>query len=183
MVDTAIVSGFNTFSDDYQVEVFLIWYDNGKPNNKQLAELIDTDPVSGLKPSDRTLKEWINNRFTVRAIEIDNKVAERIEQELVAQRVGMLGRHAELGMKMQNMGIDYLEEHGVGSARNAITLLVRGVEIEHEARIAPIDILSKLDKMTDEQLLEDLKKYTSGVVIDSNPVDTDARNPESEDDA
>ena len=174
---------YHQFPDDYQLEVFFTWYNTGKPNNKQLLELLSPDPASGLKPSERTLKEWINNRFTIRALELDDKVAERIEQELVAQRVGMLERHAELGMKMQTMGIEYLEEHGVGSARNAITLLVRGVEIEHEARIAPIDILSKLDKMTDEQLIEDLKKYTSGMVIDSNPVDTDARNPESEDDA
>jgi hypothetical protein len=145
--DNALIPSFNQFSDDYQVDVFNIWYNAGKPNNKQLLELIGTDKISGLKPSERTLKEWIGTRFVVKALEIDNLVAERIEQELVAQRLGMLQRHAELGMKMQGMGIDYLEEHGVGSARNAITLLVRGVEIEHEARIAPIDILQKLDKM------------------------------------
>jgi len=179
----AIISTYNQFPDDYQLEVFFTWYNTGKPNNKQLSELIKPDPVSGNKPSERTLKEWIINRFTVRAIELDNAVAERIEQELVQQRVGMLERHAQLGMKMQDMGLEYLEDHGVGSARNAITLLVRGVEIEHEARIAPIDILSKLDKMSDEQLIEDLKKYASGNVIDQSPVDTDARNPESEDDA
>ena len=179
MVD-ALVPTSNQFSDDYLLEVFNIWYNASKPNNKQLLELIGVDKVSGLKPSERTLKAWISDRFTVKALEIDNLVAERVEQELVQQRVGMLQRHADLGMKMQDMGIEYLEEHGVGSARNAITLLVRGVEIEHEARIAPIDILQKLDKLSDEQLIEELKLYSSGKIIDVNPVDTDARNPNSE---
>lgn len=177
----ALVPSFGQFSDDYQLEVFNIWYNASKPNQKQLIDLVNSDPISGMKPSERTLKEWINTRFVVRALDIDNQVAERVEQELVAQRVGMLERHAQLGMKMQDMGIEYLEEHGVGSARNAITLLVRGVEIEHEARIAPIDILQKLDKLSDTQLIEELKNYSSGMVIDAKPIDTDARNPNSED--
>lgn len=176
----ALIPTYNQFSDDYLLDVFYIWYNSGKPNNKQLLELVEEDKISGLKPSERTLKEWINTRFKERALYIDNLVAERVESELVQQRVGMLERHATLGMKMQDMGLEYLEEHGVGSARNAITLLVRGIEVEHEARIAPIDILQKLDKMTDDKLLEELKAYSSGKIIDANPVDMDARNPNSD---
>lgn len=178
-----LVTNFNTFSDDYQLEVFFTWYNSGKPNNKQLFDLIQNDPISGLKPTERTLKEWINARFTVRALALDNKVAERIEQELVQQRVGMLQRHAVLGEKMQQMGIEYLEKNGIGSPRNAITLLVRGVEIEHEARIAPLDILQRLDKMSDQELLDQLRQESQGMIIDERPVDVDARNPNSEEDA
>lgn len=181
MAETALVPAYGQFSDDYVLEVFTTWYNSGKPNNKQLFELIGSDPISGLKPSERTLREWINTRFKERAIYIDNLVAERVEQELIQQRVGMLERHAELGMKMQDMGLKYLEEHGVGSARNAITLLVRGVQIEHDARIAPIEILEKLDKMSDEKLIEELKAYSSGKVVEADPVDVDVRNPNSED--
>ncbi len=178
---TALVPGFGNFSDDYQLNVFMLWYNSGKPNFRQLSEIVTKDPISGKKPSDRTLQEWINTRFIVRALELDQSISEKMEQELVQQRVEMLNRHAVLGMKMQDMGIVYLEEHGVGSARNAITLLVRGIEVEHEARIAPSDLLARLDKMSDTELLDELRQHVAGTIVDISPVDTDTRNPNSED--
>src|SRR5512139_4190918 len=115
------------FSDTYKQQIFSQWYQAGKPGaNRLYPQLEGVDPYTGGKLSKQTLANWISKDFHDWAVPLDEEVRANLENSLVAEKVEMLKRHAETGVKMQQLGIQYLEENGVGGSRNAIQLLVEG---------------------------------------------------------
>jgi len=98
------------------------------------------------------------------AEELDKEVAEQMKSTLVAEKVALLQRHATVAREMQEMGLTYLRENGVGGARNAIQLLIEGLEIERDSVGTP-KISQRLMSMTDDQLWEALIKSVSGSPI------------------
>lgn len=146
-----------SFSDTYKQQIFSQWYQAGKPGaNKLYPQLEGLDPYTGCKLAKSTLAGWISKDFHDWAVPLDEEVRNNLENSLVAEKVKMLERHAETGKKMQALGIQYLEENGVGGSRNAIQLLVEGLRIERESVGAP-KFNVQMSEMTDEQLVEKVK--------------------------
>ena len=160
----------NYYTDTYRQAIFTIWYSKGKPSANRLKPMItELDPISGSIPTINVLNTWIKREFANQAIELDEQVGQQINDTLIAEKIAMLQRHATVAKEMQDMGLKYLRENGVGGARNAIQLLVEGLEIERGAVGAP-QIAQKLLGMSDEQLVDELRQLVVGSpIIDMQP--------------
>ena len=154
------------FPETYRETVFAVWYGKGKPAPKVLWDMIEPDPLLGAKPSSALLRNWVK-KFREKASTLDIQVAEEANKKLVADKVAMLERHATVGRKMQNLGLEFLEEHGVGGARNAITMLVEGLRIERESVGAP-KIAQRIIDMSDEELFQELRVLVKETTITPN---------------
>jgi len=162
----------DTYSDSYVDSIFAIWYKSGKPIARRLQPMIiESDPINGTIPTINVLKRWIDDDFSARSLALDEEVSQNLSNTLVAEKIAMLQRHAVVAREMQTMGLDYLRQNGVGGARNAIQLLVEGLEIERGAVGAP-QIAQRLLSLSDEQLVAELTDLvTSSPIIDMKPND------------
>ena len=160
------------YSDGYVDSIFAIWYKSGKPVPRRLQPMItEPDPINGTVPTINVLKRLIDNDFQERSLALDEEVSQSLSNTLVAEKIAMLQRHAKVAVEMQKMGLDYLRENGVGGARNAIQLLVEGLEIERGAVGAP-QIAQRLLGLTDDQLVAELTDLvTTSPIIDIKPND------------
>ena len=159
------LTGF-AFTDGYKDTVFSIWYQAGKPNHMILYNMIPEEPITGNRPAQSTLKHWVDNDFRPRGHELDAEVKEQIESKMIAEKVRMLERHANLGVEMQNMAIQYLEDHKQEiTIPTATRLLVEGIRIERESRGIP-EAIEAMAKNTDEELLRELEKIISKAPVD-----------------
>lgn len=137
----------------------------GKPSASMFRQSIPVnDPVVGGVPSIHVINKWIKGEWSLAASDLDNQVVEQLENQMIADKVEMLQRHASIAKRMQTKAIEYLEEHGVGSSRNAIELLVKGLDIERNSVGAPV-IASKIVNMSDEDLFRSLKELVAGSPI------------------
>jgi hypothetical protein len=161
------------FPADYIQAVFVMWYNAQKPSaNEFWAKLRENNPE--MCPSLRELARWITDDFAYKALELDNKVEAQMDKTLIENKLEMLERQALAGQKMQDMAWAFLDENGLGTAKNAISLLVHGVRIEREARSVP-GFMKDLSKKTDSELLDELKDLLAkdDKVIDITDTDDD----------
>jgi hypothetical protein len=166
--DMLVISpgGRNTYTAEYKHTIFLAWYSLGKPGANKLVENIETDVITGGRPSIALLRTWINEDFRALAVPIDEQVAKELENRMVAEKVEMLNRHAKVGVDLQNKAIKYLEDHADEmKVPMALKALIEGVRIERESR----GIASALDKMlnkSDEDLFKEVME-----IINKSPVE------------
>lgn len=155
------------FSDDYKRKLFQLWYQKGKPSVPVLCNNIPDD--WGGIPHVKTLSKWIHDDFVPMADRLDEEVEIQLRNRLVSEKLEMLARHAQLGMEMQNLAVEYLEKHkeDITSAA-AVRLLVEGWRIERESRGIPT-ALEKLSKMSDDELLDEVKQLLSNSSIEVEP--------------
>ena len=161
-------------TDDYRLATYMLWYNAGKPSAEVLRRNLQPDPASGIIPSLGAVQEWIKNIFIPMALELDEQVADSVNQAMVTQRIEMLDRHAVIAKEMQEMALEYLRENGLGSSKNALMALINGVKMEHDARIIPTDILAKLGDMSDDKLLDMFTDMLNGGQVLEISANTDA---------
>lgn len=161
------------FPDDYVQEVFLIWYKAGRPRPKELAKLVPEYGWEHKKPDARILGGWVDSLFLVRAMVLDEQVAQALDSKLIGEKVEMFNRHVSIAMDMQQKAIDYLNDHAKDlGTRNAIRLLEQGIKIERQSRGVPT--LVGIAEQTDDKLMNQLKQLVSGSpVVDIEAVDED----------
>jgi len=161
------------FTDDYKNEVFTIWYNLGKPIASVLFEKIPIPETNyGIKPAAKTMWSWISSdAWRARAKELDAGVQKSVDLVLIQTKVEMLERHAQVGTKMQDIALEYLEEHAEEmSAPAAVRLLVEGIRIERESRSIP-EALAKLTSLSDEQLLKEIVKTFEEAPLEDEIID------------
>lgn len=157
-------------SDEYRTQVYMQWYGMGKPTAASLWANLQPDALSGIKPSLRVVEGWIRDYFVPAALEIDEQVTDQVDSRLIQVKLEMLDRHAEIGRELQEMGLEYLKAEGIGSAKTALMAVIKGVEIEHNARVLPTDIVRKLENMTDDQLLKEFSELLKdGKILSIEP--------------
>lgn len=158
------------FPSQYKESIFYLWYKHGKPPEAKLLMFITEDMDEfGRMPTISVLKLWIDEDFVPRARQLDEQVKVAMDAAMVVEKVEMLRRHAKLGVKMQDMSMKYLEENAdILSSPAAVRLLVEGIRIERESRGIPY-ALDKMNKMTDEDLLNQVKGLlTTGMISEES---------------
>ena len=142
------------FSKTYKESLFNLWYERGKPGQKFLWNMIREDD-DGNKPTHHTLQAWIAG-WRERAFMLDEQVSLQMDAQMVKEKVEMLNRHAETGVVMQEMGIEYLKEHKDElNANTAVRLLVEGINIEKDSRGIGT-ALKKMMNMEDSELVDEI---------------------------
>jgi hypothetical protein len=162
-VDTSAISFSptnSTYSMEYKWEVFSVWFRQGRPPANQLVSMIGYDEFTKNKISTATLQTWVTE-FRKQAEILDAQINNQLERRLVAEKVEMLNKHAKLGQDLQQMALDYLEEHREDlKVPNAVKLLIEGVRIERESRGIPQALEKMMDK-SDEELLKEIQNIVS----------------------
>lgn len=141
----------NSFSKDYRDYCFLIWWRNGRPDITNLILLVEK--YQGRKlPGVVTLRSWkIEDNWVERADEYDKELLDQLKAAMISEKAQMLARHAEIGRKLQDYGMDYFETNPIDSQGAALRAIQLGVQTEGEA--AQIEkIISSIAKMDDPQI-------------------------------
>jgi hypothetical protein len=142
------------FSDEYKYSLYMKWYNSGRPALPVFHDMIQPNDA-GDKPTIHALREWVKV-WREQATLLDLEVKAELEKRLVKEKVEMLYRHADLGQRMQKIGIEFLtdpDHEDEITSSTAVRLLVAGVEIERESRGLP-ETLEKIMQQTDDKLLE-----------------------------
>jgi hypothetical protein len=163
------------FSPQYKDKIFYVWYNHGKLRGSVLKNFVTPEMDEwGRVPEKSTLDAWIFDEFEPRAQKLDLEVQERLEALIVSEKVEMLKRHADVGLKMQDMAIGYLNEHQEEiTAPAAVRMLVEGIRIERESRGIPA-ALDKMMNMTDEELMNEVKGLITQGNLKSEDFDADS---------
>jgi hypothetical protein len=144
------------FPPEYQYEIFLLWYNNGRPSSRKLHAMIPEAQQQGVKPSRETLSVWIRTNFEPQAEKMLDQISKEMEARTVKEKVEMLKRHVEVGVEMQNTGMDYIEENKDQiTPSTAVRLVIEGVRIERESRGVPQALQQMIDQ-SDEDLAEEI---------------------------
>ena len=160
----------NQFPPGYMDEIFTLWYSLGKPNTNILLAKIPPCPQAGNnKPGMSALYAWVKDVFRPRAVALDEEVMNKINERMVAEKVEMLNRHADIGIKMQDMAMAYLKDHeedlGVSTS---VKLLVAGVEIERESRGIATTV-EKISRMSDTELEKEVQRLLDRAPLEILP--------------
>ncbi len=152
------------FEESYKLDIFQLWYSNGRPGSLRLYQMIPAN-IDGDRPTKSTLARWIDTEFREKAASLDQMVETELQNRLVQEKIEMLQRHANLGVKMQDTAIEYLDAHKEELNPNAaVRLLVEGVRIERESRGLP-DALRKMSEMSDDDLVKQIEKIIADAPI------------------
>lgn len=148
----------DNFPPGYKDELFTLWYSLGKPATKLFMRNIPPCEATGNnKPTIFTVSKWVME-FRERAIPLDEQVMMQVNERMIAEKVEMLNRHADLAIEMQDMGIQYLREHETEmKSSEAVKLLVAGIEIERESRGIATTV-EKIGRMSDAELNKEIEK-------------------------
>ena len=155
--------GSESFNPDIREKVFYIWYNNGRPGFLKTKSLIKEHLPDAEMPNDWSLKEWITD-FNARAFDLDQRVHEEVEAMVIAEKVQMMKRHAEIGLLMQNKALVYLEHATDITSAVAVRLLVEGLRVERESRGIP-EAIEKMSKLTDEEILNEIKQLMTSTSV------------------
>lgn len=170
------------YSAGYIDSVFTTWYSMGKPSPTRLMAAISPYEENGIayEPSQQTIRRWINEIFLERAKILDDQVMNQINQRLIAEKVEMLNRHANMGSYIQDMALKYLKEHADDlNVANSVRLLVEGVRIERESRGISTTI-EKITGLSDEELEKQVRQLVERSPVDLIPMEIEDADNESE---
>jgi DNA polymerase I-like protein with 3'-5' exonuclease and polymerase domains len=165
----SLITERTVFEDGYRDKVFTIWYAMGKPIAKYLLQQIPLSEA-GKKPSIEAVISWIKSEeFQSRASLLDEQVMSQINQKMIAEKVEMLNRHADVGIQMQNMAMTYLQEHKEDLGISAsVRLLVAGVEVERESRGIATTV-EKIGRMSDTELEKEIQTLIERAPVEFLP--------------
>ena len=158
------MTGYN-FTPHYKEELFILWYNKGKPPVKTFWGYMPLDNDSR-KPSITTLHGWVNDTWKGRANILDEQVMEKINAKAVGNKIEMLTRHSEIGERMQSIAMDYIEHSPDElTSSTAVRMLVEGVRIERESKGVGTAFKSMLE-MSDEDLLLSLEELVGKASVE-----------------
>lgn len=141
------------YTDEYKEMCKQAWYSAGRPTNAiRWTEVTPEDEVNHRKPHIELLRKWKRERmWDFWADELDAKAVAIVEDNLVAQKSQMLIRQADMAWKLQDKGVEYIEEHGFDSSASAVQAIIRGAQLERESRGFG-EMMLKMAKMGNEEL-------------------------------
>lgn len=158
--DKALVGTERTtiaYSEGYIEKCFVAWYSAGCPARDRYALIFQPDEL-GRTPEIHAIQRWIERyHWRDRADALNLEVAKQIEKRAVEIRVEMLNRQAEIGKKLQEKGMKFLDTTEFSKAGEALKAVIAGADLERSSRGLPDSILN-VAKMKDEELSSVLKR-------------------------
>lgn len=182
-IESDIKPGHTIYSEDYMTYVFRFWYNNGKRGAIYVVDNIpiSVDWVTGKVLTTRSVNNWLCNDFVEYAEKLDQEVVKSLDEALVKERIEMLTRQADIGKTLQVQGMEYIQENGLENSRNALTAIIKGIEVERESRGLPLDELLKLKDKSDEELVEQLRMLVDGSdILEIEPADAPRKSKRAE---
>jgi hypothetical protein len=145
----------HSFSQDYRKKVFDVWYLNGRPDATKLRKLIPPTE-EGKTPSVPVLRKWpIEGMWDIYADEMDSKVAVITDADLINKKAEMLRKHQDDAIKVASKALEYIIQEGFDTSAAAVNAYFRSTE-EQRKTAGFSDLLEKLEKMTNNQVEQEI---------------------------
>jgi hypothetical protein len=141
------------FSDSEKEKLFIMWFNADRPTPTKFYMGLDKYN----RPSVKTLNAWMKESWLPRAEELDKEAMDKVNQQLVAEKVKMFQRHIAIAQKMQNKALDILDATVDINSNTAVRMLVEGIRIERESIGVPA-AFEKYRDMSDEQLIKEFQE-------------------------
>lgn len=149
------------YPKDLKEKAFYKWYDSGCPRGP-VALVECFEPFNGHKPSYDMIKHWMSElNWPARVEALDADVSREMDRRVIENRIKMFAQHAEEAAKLREKAYAYLKEHDPDSSSVALKQWVEALGVERSSRGLG-DTLAHLNTLTDDQLMKEIKKLTSG---------------------
>ena len=172
------------YDQTYIKKCFDIWYLNGRPQGpNQLKKIIpEVSDGSKRKPSLSVIRRWmVDGAWDAWADDLDAKVYEQTDKELVNKKAQMLREQQEQARQVTMKALDYIRADGFDSSSAAVQAFFRGLETQRQVA-GFSDLLEKLDKMTNNDVEREIVALHNRASENDQVVDTEAEDiPEIED--
>lgn len=164
-------------NDDYPrgyiEECFYRWYNAGRPS--QIGLLTQCfPPVNNRQPDRSTIYYMIKvNNFNQRAEALDAEASRKTDETIIEQRVKMLEKHAGEAAEIRDKAFQFLKDNDFNTPVEALRAWMAAVEVERSSR-GYADAIRNMTRMTDEQLVREIKKLSGGDdVIEAETTDVE----------
>src|SRR3990167_756154 len=145
------------YSPRYKETVFAIWYENERAGVTRLHGLVPVDEYDR-KPPLAMLGKWMEDgEWNIRADILDEQASSSLDIKLVESRIEIFKKHAEIGHKLQEIGLAYFEEHELKNEAIALKAIIDGARLERES-LGLGTALAKVFSMNDNELQKELQK-------------------------
>lgn len=147
-----------SYTPAYKESVFALWYSSNKPSAAKLSGMVPDDE-SGRKPAASLISKWMEDGdWYVRADILDERASESLEKVLVTDRVEIFKKQAEIGKKLQEIGMRYIESDDFKlNAITALKMVVEGAQLEKES-VGLTIALTKIYSLGDSDIQSEIKK-------------------------
>ena len=167
----------NYYSTDYINQVFYVWYSMGRPGIPALMPFVPENNM-GLTPTGATISAWRRNYGWVeQADRMDNEVREIVEQQYILPKAKMLSKHAEIGRKLWERGMEYLDKFEIKNANAAIRAIEVGVAMERDSTNLE-KLMDEVSRMDDGKLVRRLDNMFSKVKMNVDTAEEEKSLPD-----
>lgn len=167
---------FVPYSDAYQEKCFAAWYSAGCPSIRKFLEIIPEDEL-GRKPGLTNLSFWFDEGgWWIRKDELDARASEKLDDELVAQKVMMLKEQAATYRQIRKKAAEHLMENPFDSSAAAVSALVKSSQEERIVR-GISKTIERLAELGDEELMKEVRQLAERAgadIIDADEAPEDA---------
>jgi len=164
-------SSEGVYSTDYINQCFYIWYAHGRPTIPVLMPFIPEDNT-GMTPQPTTVSGWKRKYgWDEEASRMDESVRHNVEKKYIQEKSAMLSKHAEIGRKLQERGMEYLESATITSAHAAIRAIEVGIAVEKDSTNLE-KLLDTVSRMDDAKLMKRLDDLLGNVQLDVDKTET-----------
>ena len=163
------------YDQNYIKKCFDAWYLAGRPNTPIGIRRVIPPHESGKTPSLVTIHKWVTQgAWDLWGDEMDARVADLSDENLVQQKVQMLRNHQEQAKKVSQKALNHILDMGFDSSSAAVNAFFKGLE-EQRKTAGFSDLLEKLEKMTNNQVEQEIiallnRASDNDQIIDANVV-------------
>jgi hypothetical protein len=132
----ANISQYEGYTQTYKDQLRHFWYAMGRMEIASLLKHPDCPKdVYDRIPNKQNVNKWRReDMWDFWADDLDSRSMIIVEDDLIAQRIEMLKRHADVGFTLVAKGIEFLSSGTFDSSSSAVTAIKVGVEIERTSR-------------------------------------------------
>lgn len=172
------ITTYSTFSQEYTDKCKIFWYSSGRPDAVKFKRILEDNKFQDEKkkiPSLPLLRTWIiNYGWNEWADIMDARASELVETSIVEQKAKMLRQQAEMGERLQLLGMKFLSTDGFDSSSSAVQAVIKGAELERTSRGIGETIM-RLMKLTDDELKNEIisqlhRASENGQIIETEEV-------------
>lgn len=145
------------YSEDYKELVFSAWYKNNRAISKSLCNSLPVDSNNGKSPDILTITRWRDDgNWEERANSLDSAVVTSNNNKIISERIEMYKEHVQISNSLIAKGKEYLENHDILDAQDALRAITLGIEIQR-ASVGQASYGEKILSMGDEKLVKELQ--------------------------
>jgi hypothetical protein len=154
-------------------QAFALWYKLGKPEWKQLHEVMVKEIGAEKIPTVATLMTWFRTEaWQEHADVLDGNIEIAQDKEIIKQRQDIIKHLADVGKNLVDMGMDYLKTRGLENSADAIRAIGKGAELQDKL-LGWAAVFAELSTASDEELDKKLKKYMTGDILEATAINAE----------